>query len=80
MNIKKSVYEWNTGDVATWLGENGLSAYQNLLCEKHKIDGPALMSLTEDDLRKPPVQMMVLGMVCKMSSSGTTSTFFTTPL
>ena len=57
----KTIYEWSVGDVACWLEENGLSKHKSLLCDKHQIDGNSLMSLTENDLRKHPVKMTVLG-------------------
>ena len=60
--MQRTVQDWSIGDVAVWLDENGLSDYQTLFCEEHKIDGSVLLSLTEEDLRKPPVQLTVLGM------------------
>ena len=59
---RKTICEWNVDDVACWLEENGLSKHKTLLCDKHQIDGNTLISLSENDLRKPPVQMTVLGM------------------
>lgn len=58
----KAVYEWSVSDVALWLEENGLSKHKDLLCVEHQLDGGALLSLTESDLRMPPVEMTVLGM------------------
>ena len=60
--MEKAVQDWDITDVSKWLDENGLSEYKVLFCEQHKIDGNVLISLTEDDLRKPPVQITVLGM------------------
>ena len=57
----KSIHEWTVSDVAKWLDENGLSKHKALLCDEHQIDGSALISLNESDLRKPPVEMTVLG-------------------
>jgi len=62
MSTAKHIHEWSVGDVATWLDQNGLSKHKQLLCEEHQLDGAAILSLTENDLRKPPVQMTVLGM------------------
>lgn len=61
MTSHKPVYEWTVGDVAEWLDDNGLSSHKKLLCDQHKMDGASLLSLTESDLRKPPVEMTVLG-------------------
>lgn len=60
-NNSKNIYEWSVDDVACWLDENELSKHKTLLCDEHQIDGNSLISLTENDLRKPPVQMTVLG-------------------
>lgn len=57
----KPVHEWLVSDVASWLEENGLSKHVDLLCEVHQLDGVSLLSLTESDLRMPPVEMTVLG-------------------
>ena len=61
MNDKSAVHEWTIDEVGLWLKRNNLSEYISLLCEKHKIDGTVLLSITEDDLRNPPVQISVLG-------------------
>ena len=61
VTMQRSVQDWSIDDVASWLAENNLSDYKTLFCDKHKIDGSVLISLTEDDLRKPPVQLTVLG-------------------
>ena len=60
--VHRSVQDWSIDDVALWLEENRLSDYKTLFCDEHRIDGSVLLSLTEDDLRKPPVQLTVLGM------------------
>jgi len=67
-NSRSSAYDWSIGDVASWLEENGLSKYKLLLCDEHQIDGRALLALTEDDLRKPPVQITVLGDIKRITS------------
>ncbi|CAM1298870.1 SAMD8 (predicted) [Pycnogonum litorale] len=55
------IIEWSCIDVSLWLRENNFREYVNLLCETHKIDGSALLTLTEDDLRNPPIKIKVLG-------------------
>lgn len=57
----KSVYAWTTSNVAEWLVENGFDGYVKLFTVEHRIDGKALMMLTEDDLRSPPLSLRVLG-------------------
>ena len=52
---------WSCDDVAEWLQENGFDSYVNLFCKKHKIDGQVLLTLTEADLKQPPLQIVVLG-------------------
>ena len=56
-----SVYQWDETQVCIWLQENGFEKYASLLCDKHKIDGSVLMTLSEADLRQPPLQISVLG-------------------
>ncbi|CAH1793415.1 unnamed protein product [Owenia fusiformis] len=52
---------WTTQEVANWLQQNSFGKYVGELTEVHKIDGAALLTLTEDDLRQPPLQIRVLG-------------------
>ena len=52
---------WSCETVREWLGENGFSNYAVEFCDQHKIDGLALLALTEQDLRQPPLQLVVLG-------------------
>ena len=54
--------------VAEWLAENGLDSYSDLLCTQHKIDGHALLTLSEDDLKQPPIKMTVLGDIKRIMS------------
>ncbi|XP_066915671.1 sphingomyelin synthase-related protein 1-like isoform X1 [Clytia hemisphaerica] len=65
----KSIHEWTVSDVAEWLDENNLSKHKALLCDEHQIDGSALISLNESDLRKPPVEMTVLGDIKRITSA-----------
>lgn len=55
------VDDWSTDDVSNWLTEHGFKKYCRLLCEDHQIDGAALLALTENDLRQPPIEIKVLG-------------------
>ncbi|KAL5018907.1 hypothetical protein ScPMuIL_004629 [Solemya velum] len=53
--------DWTTEEVCEWLNEHGFSQYSDLLCAQHRIDGPVLLTLTEHDLRQPPLQIPILG-------------------
>lgn len=57
----ESVCAWTTSNVAEWLAENGFDGYVKLFTVEHRIDGKALVMLTEDDLRSPPLSLRVLG-------------------
>ncbi|KAK6171110.1 hypothetical protein SNE40_019367 [Patella caerulea] len=61
------VLKWSCDDVANWLKEGGFDEYVPLLCEQHKVDGIALLSLTEDDLKNPPLQIPIFGHLKKLS-------------
>lgn len=53
-----SVLDWTKEDVMGWLGRIGLGEYEELF-QLHSIDGCALLFMTEDDLRNPPLQIQV---------------------
>lgn len=55
------VLDWNRDDVACWLCKHGFEDYAKLFSETHKIDGKALVTLTESDLRQPPLNISTLG-------------------
>lgn len=55
------VLDWTKEDVGRWLKENNFKEYVNLFCKEHKIDGVSLLSLTEHDLREPPLEISILG-------------------
>jgi SAM domain (Sterile alpha motif). len=54
-----SVLDWTVDDVAIWLQGNGHEEYVRLLCTEHRIDGKALLILTETDLKSAPLNIMV---------------------
>jgi len=61
-----NVDEWSVHDVRRWLIEKD---FDNDICElfvSHKIDGKALLTLREDDLRKHPLQLKCLGEIKKL--------------
>ncbi|XP_076348916.1 sphingomyelin synthase related [Tachypleus tridentatus] len=59
--------DWNVRQVAEWLDKNGFEAYIPLFCDKHKIDGKALLVMTELDLKQPPLELQVLGDIKRLS-------------
>lgn len=58
--------EWSTADVENWLITVGFGQYAHCFGRKHKIDGELLLSITENDLRCPPLQLSVLGDIKRM--------------
>jgi len=54
-----SVLDWTVDDVAIWLRGNGHEQYIHLLCSRHRIDGKALLLLTETDFRTDPLNIQV---------------------
>ncbi|XP_034040672.1 sphingomyelin synthase-related protein 1-like isoform X2 [Thalassophryne amazonica] len=56
-----NVMAWHCTQVAQWLQEEGFGEYVELLCTHHRLDGPSLLTLTEADLRGPPLGLTVLG-------------------
>lgn len=53
------VMNWSIERVAEWLVEHGHTKYVDLLTVQHKIDGKALLLMTENDLRSPPLNISV---------------------
>ncbi|VDP12565.1 unnamed protein product [Soboliphyme baturini] len=64
--INKPVAEWCCEEVQSWLVENGFAEYGDLLACHHKVDGRVLLSLTEEDLRNPPISLPLLGDIKRM--------------
>ena len=56
-----AVSDWTTDDVAAWLNDVGFGSYSELLTIQHRVDGRALLHMTESDLRQPPISMNILG-------------------
>lgn len=54
------VQDWTVGDVGEWLRAVGLDKYEATFGE-HLIDGRALLTISEADLRKPPLELRLLG-------------------
>ena len=50
--LPPSALHWTCNHVKEWLSQNGFGHYAHLFC-LHKINGPALLMLTEEDLKNP---------------------------
>lgn len=64
-----SIRHWTTKHVARWLKDEGFSDYVDLLCNRHRLDGSSLLTLTEYDLRSPPLELKVLGDIKRLMLS-----------
>ncbi|XP_062858782.1 sphingomyelin synthase-related protein 1 isoform X2 [Trichomycterus rosablanca] len=64
-----NVRSWTVKQVGRWLREEGFSDYVDLLCNKHRLDGTSLLTLTEFDLRSPPLELKVLGDIKRLMLS-----------
>ncbi|CAG2220741.1 SAMD8 [Mytilus edulis] len=52
---------WTIKDVGAYLDENDFKQYRKLFCEENKIDGRVFLSLTENDLKQAPLQILPFG-------------------
>ncbi|XP_041427104.1 sphingomyelin synthase-related protein 1 isoform X3 [Xenopus laevis] len=68
-NNQLCIRRWTTKHVAKWLKEEGFCDYVDLLCNHHRLDGTALLALTEYDLRSPPLEIKVLGDIKRLMLS-----------
>ncbi|KAJ8418208.1 hypothetical protein AAFF_G00139170 [Aldrovandia affinis] len=64
-----SIHRWTPKHVARWLREEGYCDYVDLLCNQHRLDGASLLTLTEYDLRSPPLELKVLGDIKRLMLS-----------
>ena len=44
-NVPGPVLTWSIADVRAWLTELGMARYTKIICDQHKIDGPALLMI-----------------------------------
>ena len=65
--MDRSVIEWTAEDVSVWLRKNGFEQYVQQFRDEHKIDGKCLLTLTEEDLKSPPLLIRVLGDIKRLS-------------
>lgn len=65
--MNKPAIEWTTEEVSLWLKNNGFEQYIQLFRDEHKIDGKCLLTLTEEDLKSPPLLIRVLGDIKRLS-------------
>uniref|UniRef100_A0A8C7NSR6 Sphingomyelin synthase-related protein 1 n=1 Tax=Oncorhynchus mykiss TaxID=8022 RepID=A0A8C7NSR6_ONCMY len=64
---QSSVSTWSSKQVSGWLKQEGFGQYVELLCSKHRVDGPSLLTLREADLREPPLSLTVLGDIKRLA-------------
>ena len=60
MALPSSATEWTESHVKQWLTQCGFGSYAHLMCDIHKINGTALLMLSEKDLRSPPLSIEVI--------------------
>lgn len=60
------VEHWSVNDVAAWLKEIGLEKHSDLF-RKHEINGEILLTMKENDLSSPPLNVREFGTVRKFS-------------
>ena len=58
---------WSVDDVSRFLDTKGFSRYIKLFRDDHSIDGRALLTLTEEDLRNDPLRIPVLGDIKRLA-------------
>ena len=63
------IRRWTTKHVAVWLKDEGFCEYVDILCNTHRLDGITLLTLTEYDLRSPPLEIKVLGDIKRLMLS-----------
>ncbi|PKU29757.1 sphingomyelin synthase-related protein 1 [Limosa lapponica baueri] len=68
-NNQLCIRRWTTKNVARWLKEEGFCEYVDVLCNRHRLDGITLLTLTEYDLRSPPLEIKVLGDIKRLMLS-----------
>jgi len=72
-NIKTTITEsevksWSVGRVCEWLEQHRLSELIPLFA-RHQIDGEVLLTVTEQDMRSPPLNMTVFGQIRKVAKA-----------
>jgi len=68
-NNQLCIRRWTTKNVAKWLKEEGFCEYVDILCNRHRLDGITLLTLTEYDLRSPPLEIKILGDIKRLMLS-----------
>ena len=62
----KNVSEWTSEDVSTWLEEIGQGRFSYLFREVHDIDGKALLTLREEDLKSSVMNIKKIGEIKRL--------------
>jgi hypothetical protein len=63
------IEEWSTSDVYQWLIDNGFKHIADEIAYNQKVDGSALLLITEDDLRQPPLSLTCLGDIKRLGKA-----------
>jgi len=59
--------QWDVNTSKEWLVRQGFTEIAEVLCSQHKIDGKVLLSMTEEDLLLPLLDLRVFGDIRRLS-------------
>jgi hypothetical protein len=65
----RPIEEWSNQDVHRWLIDNGFKNIADEIAYNQKVDGSALLLITEDDLRLPPLSLSCLGDIKRLGKA-----------
>uniref|UniRef100_A0A914YYB5 SAM domain-containing protein n=1 Tax=Panagrolaimus superbus TaxID=310955 RepID=A0A914YYB5_9BILA len=65
----RPIEEWSNQDVHRWLIDNGFKNIADEIAYNQKVDGSALLLITEDDLRQPPLSLSYLGDIKRLGKA-----------
>jgi len=65
----EAVKSWSCADVHQWMLVNGFTDIADQVAFEQKIDGSALLLITEDDLRQPPLSLPKLGDIKRLGKA-----------
>ncbi|XP_077973837.1 sphingomyelin synthase-related protein 1-like [Styela clava] len=68
MELPNDITIWTCSQVEIWLKNVGFEKFVELVCNEHEVDGNSLLTLTENDLRSPPLQLRKLGDIKKLGA------------
>ncbi|KAE9552577.1 hypothetical protein FO519_004194 [Halicephalobus sp. NKZ332] len=65
----EAVKSWSCADVHQWMSINGFTDIADAFAFEQKIDGAALLLVTEDDLKQPPLSLPRLGDIKRLGKA-----------